>query len=153
MFCRYCLPARLERTDVAARLGFVAKPKLREYDLSIYGAGPAGLSAAGYAVSQGFEHGADRAQRRRRTGGHDVADRELHGVSRSGVAEGRSIPLLTAGGSNESKYKAGSNDMSLKSELLRKDVRAWKATLAAEPLLRALADVSRGSSSDCPKGA
>src|ERR1700687_2799230 len=32
--------------DVANRLGFVAKPKLRQYDVSIYGAGPAGLSAA-----------------------------------------------------------------------------------------------------------
>src|SRR5450432_3710959 len=32
--------------DVADRLGFVAKPQLRQYDVSIYGAGPAGLSAA-----------------------------------------------------------------------------------------------------------
>lgn len=40
--------------DVAARLGFVTKPKLREYDLSIYGAGPAGLSAAVYAASEGL---------------------------------------------------------------------------------------------------
>lgn len=40
--------------DVADRLGFVAKPKLREYDVSIYGAGPAGLSAAVYAASEGL---------------------------------------------------------------------------------------------------
>ena len=40
--------------DVAARLGFVTKPNLREYDLSIYGAGPAGLSAAVYAASEGL---------------------------------------------------------------------------------------------------
>jgi len=40
--------------EVAARLGFVATPKLREYDLSIYGAGPAGLSAAVYAASEGL---------------------------------------------------------------------------------------------------
>jgi thioredoxin reductase (NADPH) len=40
--------------DVAARLGFVTKPKLREYDVSIYGAGPAGLSAAVYAASEGL---------------------------------------------------------------------------------------------------
>jgi len=40
--------------DVAGRLGFVAKPKLKEYDLSIYGAGPAGLSAAVYAASEGL---------------------------------------------------------------------------------------------------
>lgn len=41
--------------DVADRLGFLAKPKLAEYDLSIYGAGPAGLSAAVYAASDGLK--------------------------------------------------------------------------------------------------
>jgi thioredoxin reductase (NADPH) len=40
--------------DVATRLGFVVKPKLREYDVSIYGAGQAGLSAAVYAASEGL---------------------------------------------------------------------------------------------------
>ena len=40
--------------EVADRLGFVSKPKLRQYDLSIYGAGPAGLSAAVYAASEGL---------------------------------------------------------------------------------------------------
>jgi hypothetical protein len=40
--------------DVAERLGFVTKPKLRQYDVSIYGAGPAGLSAAVYAASEGL---------------------------------------------------------------------------------------------------
>jgi thioredoxin reductase (NADPH) len=40
--------------EVADRLGFVAKPKRREYDVSIYGAGPAGLSAAVYAASEGL---------------------------------------------------------------------------------------------------
>lgn len=40
--------------DVAERLGWVQKPKLREYDLAIYGAGPAGLSAAVYAASEGL---------------------------------------------------------------------------------------------------
>src|SRR5712671_6122421 len=38
--------------DVAAR-GFVTKHKL-QYDVSIYGAGPAGLSAAVYAASEGL---------------------------------------------------------------------------------------------------
>ena len=33
---------------------FVTKPKLRQYDVSIYGAGPAGLSAAVYAASEGL---------------------------------------------------------------------------------------------------
>src|SRR3989442_14895221 len=37
--------------EVAARLGWVSQPRFAEYDLSIYGAGPAGLSAAGYARS------------------------------------------------------------------------------------------------------
>jgi len=41
---------------VADRLGFVAKPKLRQYDVSIYGAGPAGLSAAVYARARDQDH-------------------------------------------------------------------------------------------------
>lgn len=41
--------------DVAERLGWVTTPKLKEYDLSIYGAGPAGLSAAVYAASEGLK--------------------------------------------------------------------------------------------------
>lgn len=40
--------------DVADRLGYIATPRLKEYDLSIYGAGPAGLSAAVYAASEGL---------------------------------------------------------------------------------------------------
>jgi len=40
--------------DVASRLGWVSQPRLTEYDLSIYGAGPAGLSAAVYAGSEGL---------------------------------------------------------------------------------------------------
>ena len=35
---------------IADRLGWVNKPRLQEYDVSIYGAGPAGLSAALYAA-------------------------------------------------------------------------------------------------------
>jgi thioredoxin reductase (NADPH) len=34
--------------EVADSLGWVSQPKFKEYDLSIYGAGPAGLSAAVY---------------------------------------------------------------------------------------------------------
>lgn len=48
-----CLYAPTLR-DVAERLGWVQKPKLREYDIAIYGAGPAGLSAAVYAASEGL---------------------------------------------------------------------------------------------------
>jgi thioredoxin reductase (NADPH) len=40
--------------DVAEKLGWVTSPKLSEYDVSIYGAGPAGLSAAVYAASEGL---------------------------------------------------------------------------------------------------
>lgn len=40
--------------EIATQLGWVARPRLREYDLSIYGAGPAGLSAAVYAASEGL---------------------------------------------------------------------------------------------------
>jgi thioredoxin reductase (NADPH) len=40
--------------EVAERLGWVTQPRFKEYDLSIYGAGPAGLSAAVYAASEGL---------------------------------------------------------------------------------------------------
>lgn len=39
---------------VANSLGWVTQPRFKEYDLSIYGAGPAGLSAAVYAASEGL---------------------------------------------------------------------------------------------------
>lgn len=40
---------------IAKKLGWIKKPKYKEYDLSIYGAGPAGLSAAVYAASEGLK--------------------------------------------------------------------------------------------------
>ncbi|WP_414623755.1 NAD(P)/FAD-dependent oxidoreductase [Calothrix sp. CCY 0018] len=40
--------------EVAQHLGWVTQPKFKEYDLSIYGAGPAGLSAAVYGASEGL---------------------------------------------------------------------------------------------------
>jgi thioredoxin reductase (NADPH) len=40
--------------QVAAGLGMVAAPQLAEYDLTIVGAGPAGLAAALYAASEGL---------------------------------------------------------------------------------------------------
>ena len=40
---------------VAQKLGWIKKPTYTEYDLSIYGAGPAGLSAAVYAASEGLK--------------------------------------------------------------------------------------------------
>ena len=45
-------PATLE--GVATGLGMVSAPKLSEYDLTIVGAGPAGLAAAVYAASEGL---------------------------------------------------------------------------------------------------
>jgi thioredoxin reductase (NADPH) len=45
-------PATLE--GVAAGLGMVSAPSLSEYDLTIVGAGPAGLAAAVYAASEGL---------------------------------------------------------------------------------------------------
>ncbi len=39
---------------IAGQLGWLNKPKLKEYDLAIYGAGPAGLSAAVYGASEGL---------------------------------------------------------------------------------------------------
>jgi thioredoxin reductase (NADPH) len=45
-------PATLE--GVAAGLGMVSAPLLPEYDLTIVGAGPAGLAAAVYAASEGL---------------------------------------------------------------------------------------------------
>jgi thioredoxin reductase (NADPH) len=41
-------------STVAGALGWLSQPRLHEYDLSIYGAGPAGLSAAVYAASEGL---------------------------------------------------------------------------------------------------
>src|SRR4030088_710289 len=45
-------PATME--GVAAGLGMVSAPNLSEYDLTIVGAGPAGLAAAVYAASEGL---------------------------------------------------------------------------------------------------
>lgn len=39
---------------IAFNLGWISKPKQTEYDVSIFGAGPAGLSAAVYAASEGL---------------------------------------------------------------------------------------------------
>jgi thioredoxin reductase (NADPH) len=56
--------------DVAKRLGWITQPRYKEYDVSIYGAGPAGLSAAVYAAS-------GRTQNRPgRKGGHRRPSRD-----------------------------------------------------------------------------
>ncbi len=40
--------------EIADRLGWVTTPRYKEYDVSIYGGGPSGLSAAVYAASEGL---------------------------------------------------------------------------------------------------
>lgn len=40
--------------EIACKLGWVTQPKHKEYDISIFGGGPAGLSAAVYAASEGL---------------------------------------------------------------------------------------------------
>src|ERR1700687_4264668 len=42
---------------IAEKLGWLRNPNHSEYDLTIYGAGPAGLSAAGYGASEGLRTG------------------------------------------------------------------------------------------------
>ena len=66
--------------DVADRLGFVTKPKLRQYDVSIYGAGPAGLSAAVYAASEGLSTVLIERSAVGGAGRNHVDDRKLHGL-------------------------------------------------------------------------
>jgi thioredoxin reductase (NADPH) len=55
--CEFPDGTRLERPTIrslAERLGLTRDPSHVEYDLAIYGAGPAGLSAAVYAASEGL---------------------------------------------------------------------------------------------------
>jgi thioredoxin reductase (NADPH) len=56
--CLFSDGTRLESPtvrSVAHKLGWVTQPVLEEYDVSIYGAGPGGLSAAVYAASEGLK--------------------------------------------------------------------------------------------------
>src|SRR5260370_35694116 len=58
--CEFPDGTRMERPSirqVTEKLGWFANPSRAEYDLAIYGAGPAGLSAAGYASAGGLEPG------------------------------------------------------------------------------------------------
>lgn len=55
--CVFADGTRVERPtirSIAERLGWFHDPSLAEYDLAIYGAGPAGLSAAVYGASEGL---------------------------------------------------------------------------------------------------
>jgi len=57
-FCVFPDGTRLERVTVrqiTEKLGWFRNPSRAEYDLAIYGAGPAGLSAAVYGASEGLK--------------------------------------------------------------------------------------------------
>ena len=68
------------RAELAERVGLHARPSLDLYDVGIAGAGPAGLTAALYAASEGLSDDRRRAPRAGRPGGHERADRELPGL-------------------------------------------------------------------------
>src|SRR5258708_39931169 len=56
--CEFPDGSRLERPtirQVLEKLGWYQAPSRSEYDLAIYGAGPAGLSAAVYGASEGLK--------------------------------------------------------------------------------------------------
>ena len=56
--CIFSDGARMERPTVrqiTEKLGWFRNPSLSEYDVAIYGAGPAGLSASVYAASEGLK--------------------------------------------------------------------------------------------------
>ena len=56
--CMFSDGTRLERPTVrqiTEKLGWLSNPSQAEYDLAIYGAGPAGLSAAVYGASEGLK--------------------------------------------------------------------------------------------------
>ena len=56
--CEFLDGSRLERAtvrQVLEKLGWFRNPSLEEYDLAIYGAGPAGLSAGVYGASEGLK--------------------------------------------------------------------------------------------------
>jgi len=56
--CVFSDGTRLERPtirQISEKLGWFGDPSLTEYDLAIYGAGPAGLSAAVYGASEGLK--------------------------------------------------------------------------------------------------
>jgi thioredoxin reductase (NADPH) len=56
--CIFADGTRLERPtirSISEKLGWYRDPSLSEYDLAIYGAGPAGLSAAVYGASEGLK--------------------------------------------------------------------------------------------------
>jgi thioredoxin reductase (NADPH) len=72
-------PSHLE---LAARIGLQTDAARPFYDVVIIGGGPAGLANAVYAASEGTQDAARRTKRARRSGGHQLDDRELPRLSR-----------------------------------------------------------------------
>ena len=71
--CIFADGTRMERPtvrQVTEKLGWFRNPSRSEYDVAIYGAGPAGLSASVYARLGGPEDHPRRTFRRRRPGRH-----------------------------------------------------------------------------------
>ena len=77
---RYLETARW-RADVAAAFGLPTRPKHSTYDVLIVGAGPAGLTAAVHAASEGLRTLVLERDRAGRTGGDRHPHRELPWLS------------------------------------------------------------------------
>src|SRR6202171_3560512 len=89
--------------QITEKLGWFANPSRSEYDLAIYGAGPAGPGAAGYGSSRGVETALGGSGGRRRgvvwlTGGVEERVGRAGGRRRPGLEqlENRELPRLSA---------------------------------------------------------
>ena len=68
--------------QITEKLGWFRTPSRAEYDLAIYGAGPAGLSAAVYGASEGLKTVVIERSAIGGPGRHHFENRELSGLSR-----------------------------------------------------------------------
>ena len=83
--CLFDDGTRLERPtlrQITEKLGWFRNPSRAEYDLAIYGAGPAGLSAAVYGASEGLKTVVIERSAIGGQAGTQFANRELSGLSR-----------------------------------------------------------------------
>ena len=84
--------------DLGRALGLVGRAPGRElFDVAVVGAGPAGLSAAVYAASEGLSVAVLDASRLRRAGRGERADRELPRLPDRHHRQGADRPRLRAG--------------------------------------------------------